>query len=89
MYSLRKQYKKQRDEFDKLSDDYKIYDRRQFTMKVLMNSTYGLFGMSSYRYSNKWLAKSITTQGRLALKTAQFFADLYLKNKYGTDKQQN
>jgi DNA polymerase elongation subunit (family B) len=79
MAQLRKQYKKKRNEFDKNSDDYSFYDSRQLATKVAMNTSYGLYGQSTFRYSNNWLAKTITTQGRLALKISQQVAEDYLK----------
>jgi len=78
LYTLRKQYKKQMYNYPKGSTDFNEFNRRQLTTKVIMNSTYGLLGMSSFRYSNKWLAKTITTSGRLALKTAQFYTEKYI-----------
>lgn len=79
LYTLRNQYKKQMYTFPKGSAGFNEFNRRQSTTKVIMNSTYGLLGMSTFRYSNKWLAKTITTSGRLALKTAQFYAEKYLE----------
>ena len=43
-----------------------------------MNTSYGLYGQSTFRYSNNWLAKTITTQGRLTLKISQQVAENYL-----------
>ncbi len=83
MYGLRNEYKDVRDTFPEGSSDYKIYNGKQLAMKVIMNSLYGLTGMASYRYSNKWIAKTITTHGRMCLKTAQYWADKYLENTYG------
>ena len=82
MYLLRKKYKKMRASFPENSDEYVLNDRRQNCTKILMNTTYGLHGMTSFRFSNKWIASSITVSGRVALKTAQYYADLYLKAKY-------
>jgi len=48
-----------------------------------MNAKDGLFGQSSYRFSNKHLAKAITTQGRLSLKMTQLIAEMYLENLKG------
>jgi hypothetical protein len=45
-----------------------------------LNDDDGLFGQASYRFSNKHLAKAITTQGRLSLKATQLISDLYLEN---------
>lgn len=82
MYKLRKEYIKKRSEFDRSSDDYSFYDSRQKATKVAMNTSYGLYGQSTFRYSNNWLAKTITTQGRLALKISQQVAENYL-SKFG------
>lgn len=79
LYSLRKKYKKEMFNYSVNSPEYNEYNRRQLTTKVIMNSTYGLLGMSSFRYSNKWLAKTITSSGRISLKTAQYFAEKYLE----------
>lgn len=78
LYTLRKQYKKEMYKYPTGSAEYTEFDRRQKTTKVIMNSTYGLLGMPAFRYSNRWLAKSITTSGRVALKTAQWFSEKYL-----------
>lgn len=78
LYALRNKYKHEMFKYEKNSFDYNEFNRRQSTTKVIMNSTYGLLGMSSFRYSNKWLAKTITTSGRLALKTAQYYAEKYI-----------
>jgi len=82
LYTLRNKYKKEMFKHPEKSAEYTEFNRRQTTTKVIMNSTYGLLGMSTFRYSNKWLAKTITTCGRLALKTAQFYVDKYLEGKY-------
>ena len=75
---LRNQYEKKRDTFDEDSDEYAFFDMRQNAIKITSNTTYGLFGMGTFRFSNKQLAKAITTQGRLTLKVAQIISDLYL-----------
>lgn len=36
--------------------------------------------MSTYRFSNKQLAKAITVQGRLTLKIAQIIGEMYLNS---------
>lgn len=82
LYTLRNQYKDEMFKYPKNSPLYNEFNRRQSTTKVIMNSTYGLLGMSSFRYSNKWLAKTITTSGRVALKTAQYYTDKYLDCKF-------
>ncbi len=77
--NLRNQYERERDRFDEDSEQYLFYDMRQKAVKITSNTTYGLFGQSTYRFSNKYLAKAITVQGRLTLKIAQMIGELYLK----------
>jgi len=80
---LRNNYEKERDQFKKGTNDYSFFEMRQKAIKVTMNTLYGLFGQQSYRFSNKQLAKSITTQGRLSLKAAQLIAEMYLESLKG------
>jgi DNA polymerase elongation subunit (family B) len=80
---MRKQYIAERDKHPKDSDEYNFYNARQMSTKIAMNSSYGLFGQATYRYSNNWLAKTITCQGRLTLKISQQVAESYLKNFKG------
>lgn len=81
--SLRNEYEKKRDSYDENSDEYSFYDMRQSAVKITSNTTYGLFGQSTYRFSNKHLAKAITVQGRLTLKMAQIIAEMYLNSLEG------
>ena len=39
--------------------------------------------MSSFRYSDNWLAQSITNQAMLTTKTAQYLAEQHLQFKFG------
>lgn len=80
MKRMRDGYKKLRDENEKDPIKYQFYDMLQNATKTTMNSTYGLYGMSLFRYSNKWLAKTITISGRLALKIAQRIANTYIND---------
>jgi DNA polymerase elongation subunit (family B) len=77
---LRDQYKAARKKAEYGSYEYFINDIRQGSVKVGMNTSYGLYGLSTFRYSNKYLANAITTQGRLMLKIAQEIGDKYLRN---------
>lgn len=78
--SLRKTYKNKRDQFEEESLQYEFYDRRQHAMKININSSYGLTGMSTFRFSNRQLAKSTTLSGKLCLKIAQMCGELYLND---------
>ena len=79
--ALRKEYKGKRDSFDPKSEEYAFWDMRQFSAKIVANTTYGLMGQATFRYSDKWVAKTITTTGRLTLKISQICGDLYLKHQ--------
>ena len=83
---LRADYEKERDKFIEGSDEYNFYEMRQKAVKITANTCYGLFGLQSYRFSNKYLAESVTVQGRLSLKCAQLIADLYLETLKGDMK---
>ncbi len=78
MKTKRNAYKAARNKYEEGSEEYIKYDRMQKSVKILMNTTYGLFGLSSYRYSHKELAKAITIQGRLALKISQIIGESVL-----------
>jgi len=78
--ALRKQYKTKRDTFPVGCAEYQFFDRRQLSMKINANSSYGLTGMSSFLFSNRQLAMSTTLSGRLCLKISQACGELYLNN---------
>jgi DNA polymerase elongation subunit (family B) len=77
---LRKQYKDTRDEYKKGEPLYTFYDRLQHSQKINVNSLYGSLGLNTFAFSNKHLAASITLSGRVRLKIAQIYADMYLEN---------
>lgn len=78
MSQLRKSYRKLAANFEKGSDKYNFYNTRQLAIKVLMNSSYGVLGLKTFRYSNNHLAQSITSSGKLTIKLAQYLTDKYL-----------
>lgn len=77
----RKYFQAKMDQYKEGSIEYQLYDNRQNVTKVVMNSTYGVQGLKSFKFSNSHLAQCITTQGRLTIKLAQYVADLYLDSK--------
>jgi hypothetical protein len=83
---LRNEYKKTRDSYDPSSEEYKYWDMKQFSAKITANSSYGLMGMSMFRYSDKWVAKTITVNGRLTLKISQICGEMYLKHQRDINK---
>lgn len=83
LVSMRTEYKTLRDQYKKGDPLFSFYDARQNSVKVTMNSSYGVLGLSSFRYSNHNLAQSITSMGRLTLKMAQQIAEDVLTLNYG------
>jgi len=83
MGNLRTKYKDARQECTRGTFEYDLNDNRQKSFKVVMNTTYGLYGLSTFRYSNHWLAQSITNNGMLTIKIAQQLGEDYLQYKYG------
>lgn len=80
---MRSEYKKLRDKSDYGTDDYKKYEHIQKVCKVNANSSYGLTGLNSFRYSNVWLARSTTLSGRVCLKTSQVAGEMVVEDQYG------
>jgi DNA polymerase elongation subunit (family B) len=78
----RKKYQLKMEEFEEDSPEYQLYDNRQNSAKILMNSNYGVQGLKSFRFSNSHLAHTITTQGKLTIKLAQYITDKYLNQKF-------
>lgn len=76
--ALRKSHKKLRDTYEKGTPLYKFEDNNQNVFKRLMNTCYGLYGLSSFRYSDHWLARSITNNSLHALKCAIYKGEEYL-----------
>ena len=60
----------------------KFENKNQNVFKRVMNTCYGLYGMSGFRYSDNWLARSITNNSLHALKIAMFKAEEYLTELY-------
>lgn len=87
MYNMRQDYKRQRaqaeDDFGRGSAEWALAENRQKSIKVVMNTTYGLYGLNTFRYSNHWLAQSITNMGMFTIKKAQYQAETLLEYKYG------
>lgn len=78
--NMRTNYKKKMKEFKPEDDMYEYYNGRQNSMKINANSSYGLLGLGSFRFSNKFLAESVTLSGKLSLKIAQTCGEIYLRN---------
>jgi len=80
--SMRKEYKGNMFKHPKGSKDFEFWNSRQLSVKIAMNSIYGIMGLKTFRYSNHNLAQAVTTQGRLAIKLAQYLSEEFLQEKY-------
>ena len=76
----RKKLKSRLKELDPNSKDYEILYRAQLSIKVLLNSLYGIYGLTTYRYNEKNIANTITTSGRFLIKSAQYVANEVIKD---------
>lgn len=79
---LRKAYRTKSEEYAIDTKEYEFNNRGQLAVKRVANSSYGVYGLSSFRYSNHWLAQSITAQGRLTLKISQYITEEFLTREY-------
>jgi DNA polymerase I len=64
----REQKKDRRDEHEPGSEDYKRFDRQQASVKVIMNSLYGVSGWERFRLYDRESAAAVTATGREVIK---------------------
>lgn len=60
-------------------------DIQQYTIKILLNSIYGVFGNSHSPFYDIDHAASITNTGQAVIKESSRIADEYIKEKYGVE----
>lgn len=85
-FNLRKKYKKI------MKDSYKdgdllngeLYNQKQHSIKILLNSVYGGFAINSFRYTDgyKMLSSSITTTGQRFIMETIKYADEIIEKEY-------
>ena len=81
LFKERKFYQKEMKKYKEGTVEYEFNNSRQKTIKIIMNSIYGVLGLRVFRYSNHHLAQSITAQGQLSIKLAQYITENYLKSR--------
>jgi len=54
------------------------YHMKQYTMKILLNSLYGATALSSFRYGNRILSKSITLSGQRIIQESALYANTHM-----------
>ena len=72
---MKKAYKSKNDE---LGAKFHI---KQYTMKILLNSLYGATALSSFRYGNRILAKSITLTGQRIIQESALCANRHMNKE--------
>lgn len=74
----RNKFKRERDKYDKETEEWKYYHSRQYTMKQLINSFFGYFGFPGSRLYIPELAASVTAVGRMYIEeTIDFLEENY------------
>ncbi len=64
----------------------KNHNLKQYSLKICLNSIYGASACVGYRYYDVRLAASITAGGRLAIKYAEKYINLYLNKLLNNEK---
>lgn len=64
---------------------YKFYHSRQLTMKVLLNSFYGVMALSRFRFYDMENAQSVTSTGQSIIKFSGKVANFYYNQILGED----
>ena len=54
------------------------FHMKQYTMKILLNSLYGATALSSFRYGNRTLSKSITLTGQRIIQESALCANKHM-----------
>jgi hypothetical protein len=75
-------YKKLRDDFGHKGDDesYEFYDRKQHVQKIILNSLYGVLGLSIFRFYDIDNAAATTSTGRTLIKFTEQAGNEYYNN---------
>lgn len=81
---LRKLEKKYGKEGD--TEKYEFYHHKQLITKVLLNSVYGVLGLSSFRFYDKDNASAITSSGQCIIKTTCRIANTFYNKLLNTKK---
>ncbi len=76
----RKAYKNRLHDFKEGTYEYKTFDRKQITEKVVTNSIYGGCGMAQSFLYNKYTAPSITSTGQSLISTVEQMTEAFFAN---------
>lgn len=87
-FSERSQFKKYRDEAFENGEmaKYKLYDQKQYTKKIQLNSFYGALALTVFRYYDIDNAEAVTSTGRSIIQFTQKCSNQYYNSILKTDK---
>lgn len=80
MRKLEKKYAKEND-----MEKYEFYNKRQLVQKIMLNSAYGVLGLSLFRFYDKDNAEAVTKSGVTIIKTAGRAINEYYRQKLNDD----
>ncbi len=67
-------------------EKYNYFNRRQYLQKVLLNSIYGVLGLSVFRFYDTDNATAVTTTGQSLIKFTKKIANNFYNKELGDDK---
>ena len=70
LMALRKQYKKERQKYERGTKEWVDMDNAQLNTKIALNSLYGVTGYAKFLLYNIFLAESVTTMGKNIISVA-------------------
>jgi DNA polymerase elongation subunit (family B) len=87
-FNQRKEYRKKAKKAFAKGDmaDYAYWDQRQYTVKILLNSVYGVLGLPVFRFYDKDNAEAVTTTGVTIIKTGGLAVNEFFKAELGVDR---
>jgi len=75
-FDQRKEYQNKLEEYDKDSEEYKFFNRRQLIQKTLLNSLYGVLGLPVFRFYDVDNALAVTATGQDVILNSERVANL-------------
>jgi DNA polymerase elongation subunit (family B) len=87
-FKLRAEYRKKSKAAFARGDmvEYAYYDQRQYTMKIMLNSVYGVTGLPVFRFYDQDNAEAVTTTGVSVIKMAGSAINAYYRSILNEDK---
>ena len=87
-FDKRVEYKDLMKQYGKAGNDelYKFYSQRQLVQKIMLNSLYGVLGLSGWRFYDIDNALAVTSVGQTVIKTSQKIANKFYYESIGVEK---